>query len=34
VGGVKEAVSGAVDTVRDALVGTSRQTKKAARRAR
>jgi len=34
VGNVKEAVSSAVDTVRDTLVGTPATAKKAARRAR
>lgn len=34
VGGVKEAVSGVVDTVRDAITGGTRDAKKAARRAR
>ena len=34
VGGVKNAVSGAVDTVRDAITGGARDAKKAARRAR
>ena len=34
VGSVKEAVSSAVDTVRDTLVGTSAGAKKSARRAR
>jgi uncharacterized protein YjbJ (UPF0337 family) len=34
VGSVKDAVSSAVDTVRDTLVGTSATAKKAARRAR
>lgn len=34
VGGVKEAVASAVDTVRDAITGTTATAKKAARRAR
>lgn len=34
VGGVKEAVANAVDTVRDAITGTTATAKKAARRAR
>lgn len=34
VGSVKEAVGNAVDTVRDAIVGTTATAKKAARRAR
>ncbi len=34
VGSVKEAVGSAVDTVRDAITGTTATAKKAARRAR
>ena len=34
VGSVKDAVGSAVDTVRDAITGSSSTTKKAARRAR
>jgi uncharacterized protein YjbJ (UPF0337 family) len=34
VGGVKDAVSGVVDSVRNAVTGGARDTKRAARRAR